>query len=370
MRRFPYINMDNHIQGESVKRLELLDYGRFFAAISVVLYHYSFNGIVNGKITSISLIPFVADWTKYGFLGVEFFFMISGYVIFHSAQRRTAAEFAVGRATRLYPVYWVAVLFTSFFAFFWGGELMSVSISQLTVNFTMLQMFVGVANVDGAYWTLAYELIFYFAVFVLLLCGLRNHLQKIFLCWPIVFIVALLLGWQNIFYLGGFFYYFSAGTLLAIIANRFSWQAALGLLTVYGLCVYTAANKAIGLTHSKGVEFSPIVISGIVTLFFLLFLFQNSNKGKSLTLPYSRFAGSITYPLYLIHAHFGYMFINQFATEDNKVVVSITALLIVLFTASIMHFVVEGKLHLIWQNMFRRIIGRPISIIQQSLVRA
>lgn len=352
-----------------MKRLELLDYGRFFAAISVVLYHYSFNGINNGKITSISHIPFVIEWTKYGFLGVEFFFMISGYVIFYSAQKRTAAEFAVGRATRLYPAYWVAILFTSFFAFFWGGDLMSVSAYQLAVNFTMLQMFVGVPNVDGVYWTLAYEMIFYFAVFVLLLCGLRNHLQKIFLCWPLVFIAALLLGWQNAFYLGGFFYYFSAGTLLAIIANKFSWQAALSLLTVYGLCVYTTANKAFGLTQSKGVEFSPIIMGGIVTLFFLVFLFQNSNKGKSLTLPFSRFAGAITYPLYLIHAHFGYMFINQFATEDNKVLISLLSLAIVLFSASVIHFVVEGKLHPIWQNMFKGIVGKPINFIQQSFVK-
>lgn len=64
-------------------RMELLDYGRFFAAISVVAYHYSFNGIKGGKITSIDVVSPIAESVfKYGYLGVDFFFIISGYVIF------------------------------------------------------------------------------------------------------------------------------------------------------------------------------------------------------------------------------------------------------------------------------------------------
>lgn len=101
-----------------MKRLQLLDYSRFIAAIMVVLYHYTFNGIENGKISTISHDESLVFFTKYGYLGVELFFMISGYVIFKSATGRTASEFAVGRATRLYPAYWFAVLFTSCFAFF------------------------------------------------------------------------------------------------------------------------------------------------------------------------------------------------------------------------------------------------------------
>ncbi|WP_164654758.1 acyltransferase family protein, partial [Pseudomonas viridiflava] len=95
-----------------MKRLELLDYGRFIAAIMAVLYHYTFNGIANGKLSSLSHIPELIEFTKYGYLGVELFFMISGYVIFYSARNRSAAQFAASRAIRLYPSYWFAVLFT------------------------------------------------------------------------------------------------------------------------------------------------------------------------------------------------------------------------------------------------------------------
>lgn len=65
-----------------MKRLELLDYSRFFAAIIVVAFHYTFNGINNGKIASIDYMPSVVSITKYGYIGVELFFMVSGYVIF------------------------------------------------------------------------------------------------------------------------------------------------------------------------------------------------------------------------------------------------------------------------------------------------
>lgn len=113
-----------------MSRLQLLDYGRFAAAIAVMLFHYTFNGTVNGKITSLTHIPELISITKYGYLGVEFFFMISGYVIFYSAKHRNAAQFVVARATRLYPAYWTAVLFTSCMIFFFGGEQMIIYLAK------------------------------------------------------------------------------------------------------------------------------------------------------------------------------------------------------------------------------------------------
>jgi peptidoglycan/LPS O-acetylase OafA/YrhL len=49
-----------------MRRLELLDYARFFAAIIVVLFHYTFNGIANGKIDSLEHIDSLIEFTKYG----------------------------------------------------------------------------------------------------------------------------------------------------------------------------------------------------------------------------------------------------------------------------------------------------------------
>ncbi len=100
-----------------MKRLELLDYGRFIAALCVLASHYLYNGILTGKINSIAPMPEVADIVKYGYLGVDFFFIISGYVIFFSAQNKSAGDFLTSRALRLFPAFWVAVLLTSTVAF-------------------------------------------------------------------------------------------------------------------------------------------------------------------------------------------------------------------------------------------------------------
>lgn len=352
-----------------MKRLELLDYGRFLAAIIVILFHYTFNGIVNGKISSIEHSSAIIDFTKYGYLGVELFFMISGYVIFFSARAGSAAKFAVGRAIRLYPSYWFAVLFTSLFALQWGGDLMSVHPGQVLFNLSMLQSYFGVMHVDGVYWTLVYEITFYSAVLLFLLCGLQKHLDTIFICWPVLLLVAGLVGGSKLPYLGGYYCYFAAGALFAVLRHDFRWPAVLSLVLAYALCVDYSAGKAATLTAQKGIEFSSLTIGLIVTAFFAFFVCQNTNKGQSLQLPWSRTFGALTYPIYLIHAHFGYMAISQFATEDNKVVVYVLTLLAVVAVAFFMHRVIEQKLAPLWKMLFNNVVGRPIDFVQNMALK-
>lgn len=348
-----------------MKRLELLDYGRFFASLTVVAFHYTFNGIANGKIDSISHIPSVIEITKYGYLGVELFFMISGYVIFFSAKNRSAAMFAESRAIRLYPAYWFAILFTSFFSLQWGGSIMSVYPNQIIANFSLMQSFVGIGHIDGVYWTLVYEVTFYFAVFTLLFFGFQKHLNSIFIYWPVLFCFSIMFGFQSKPYLGGYYYYFSAGALFALLADKFDRRALFSLMVVYVLCVYFSVSKVDRLINTKGVEYSALVIGVIVTSFFVLLAYQNSKKGQLLSIPMSRLAGSLTYPIYLIHAHFGYMFISQFATEDNKFSIYLLTLFIVIIVSMFIHFIIEKKLAFLWDKIFYHIIRVPVNSVQK-----
>ena len=347
-----------------MKRLALLDYGRFFAVIIVVLFHYTFNGIANGKISSISHIPSVIAFTKYGYLGVELFFMISGYVIFFSARNATAAKFAVSRSLRLYPAYWFAVLFTSLFALHYGGDLMSVNLAQILANLSMLQYYLGIQHVDGVYWTLVYEITFYAAVFFLLFCGFREKLNSIFICWPILFFIGILLKIQHMPFMGNYYYYFCAGALFAILKERFTWPAMLSLLVSYVCCIVFSTGNAGLLTQSKGIEFSPVVIGVAISLFFILFACQNLPKAQSLRLPFSEIAGALTYPIYLIHAHFGYMLISKFATEENKVLMYVMTFSLVLAIAFFIHKVIEVRFAHVWKNLFISTVGRFVDFLQ------
>jgi peptidoglycan/LPS O-acetylase OafA/YrhL len=351
-----------------MRRLELLDYGRFFAAINVIFFHYLFNGIHNGKISSITYIPEVIDLVKYGYLGVEFFFMISGYVIFFSAKNRNASQFAVSRAVRLYPAFWVAVIFTSFFAMFWGGNQMTVYPSLILSNFSMVSPIFGRDFVDGVYWTLIYELKFYALILLLLIFGAQNKLDSIFLLWPVIISIAIFLGKDNLPYLGSYFCYFSAGTILALMKERKSALHYLSLLLAIYLCISFSAGKASSMSEAKGIFYSEIIIGCIVAMFFMFFIAANSKTGSNLKLYGSRLLGGLTYPIYLIHAHFGYMFISQFATEENKISIYILTILIVLSIAYIIHVFAEKKPSHFWNIFFNRIVGRPIEFLNYKAI--
>lgn len=347
-----------------MRRLELLDYGRFFAAIIVVLFHYTFNGIANGKIDSIVHISPLIDFTKYGYLGVELFFMISGFVIFHSAKNRTPAQFAVSRAVRLYPSYWFAVVFTSIFALYWGGDSMSVYPSQVIVNLTLLQNYLGIGHVDGVYWTLVYEIKFYAIVFVLLIAGLQKHLSLIFTLWPVAMLGAFITGYDYLPYLGGYFYYFAAGALFAILQSDKSPKNILSTMISFLLCLLYSTSKASIKAETTGVYFSEFIVGLIILGFFVFFILQNSKKVQLLKLPFSKTLGALTYPVYLIHAHFGYMFISKYAREDNKIFIYIVTVSIVLSVSYFMHKVIEVRFSNVWKALFMGTLYKVIYKVQ------
>jgi peptidoglycan/LPS O-acetylase OafA/YrhL len=346
-----------------MRRLELLDYGRFFAAIIVVCFHYTFNGIANGKIDSIVHINPLIVFTKYGYLGVGLFFMISGFVIFHSAKNRTPAQFAVSRAVRLYPSYWFAVVFTSMFALYWGGT-MSVYPSQVFVNFTMLQNYLGFEHVDGVYWTLVYEIKFYAIVLVLLIVGLQKYLNLIFTLWPVAMFGAYITGYDYLVYLGGYFYYFSAGALFAILKTDKSLMNVISTIISFLLCLLYSMNDALIKSETTGVYFSEFIVGLIILGFFAFFIFQNLPRVQLIKLPFSKILGALTYPVYLIHAHFGYMFISKYATEDNKIFIYIVTVSIVLSVSYFMHKFIEVRLSHVWEVLFMGTLYKVIYKVQ------
>lgn len=352
-----------------MKRNQLLDYGRFFAAFCVLMFHYLFNGINNGKITSISEIPEVVEIVKYGYLGVDFFFIISGYVIFFSSKNRSAREFVVSRAVRLCPAFWVAVIFTSCFAMFWGGNDMSVSYLRFIANFSMATIVYGGKFVDGVYWTLTYELHFYALILLFLVIGAKNKVEKVFLLWPFLIWSSVFFNLSYLPYLSGSYCYFSIGGLFAIIKEKKTILTVVSLLVNMILCVFIAVSNAEQLALSKGIFYSEFIVGVIVICFFVFFAVCNSKIGSELNLYGSKILGGITYPVYLIHAHFGYMFLSQFATEENKVIIYFIVVIIVLLIATFIHVLIELKYSEFWKKNLDYIVGRPVENFNKLAVK-
>jgi peptidoglycan/LPS O-acetylase OafA/YrhL len=229
---------------------------------------------------------------------------------------------------------------------------MSVNPIQVLVNFTILQNYLGFDHVDGVYWTLVYEIKFYAIVFVLLIVGLQNYLNLIFTLWPVAMFVAYITGYDYLAYLGGYFYYFSAGVLFAILKTDQSLKNVISTIISFLLCLMYSMNDASIKSESTGVYFSEVIVGLIILGFFAFFIFQNFPRVQLLNLPFSKTLGALTYPVYLIHAHFGYMFISKYATEDNKIFIYIVTVSIVLTVSYFMHKFIEVRLSNVWKALF------------------
>jgi peptidoglycan/LPS O-acetylase OafA/YrhL len=64
-------------------RVETLDLLRAVAVLAVLFYHYAFRGAAADAFTDVSL-PALVPLAKYASLGVQLFFVISGFVIAYS----------------------------------------------------------------------------------------------------------------------------------------------------------------------------------------------------------------------------------------------------------------------------------------------
>jgi peptidoglycan/LPS O-acetylase OafA/YrhL len=350
-----------------MKRLDLLDYGRLLAALSVMAFHYFFNGIRNGKIETITAVPELSAVAAYGYLGVHFFFMISGYVIFFSASGRRASEFLVSRAVRLFPAFWIAVALTSACAMLLAGPSMAVTPRQVLVNLTMVPALFGAPYVDGVYWTLQLELTFYALVLLVLLMGLRERLATLALAWPVAILAVTLTGRSWVPLLGGFYAFFAAGAVLAAAHDRRGPLPILAGLLCAWLCVSAAVLEAAAASGS-GISYSAVVVGAVVLLMFAFFMILNTQAGHALRLPGARLAGALTYPIYLVHAHIGYMLLTRLGNDSNRRLVYPLVIAIVLLLAGAVHWA-ERRLRSSSRALFERLLGRPLAWIEDKVVR-
>jgi exopolysaccharide production protein ExoZ len=93
-------------------KIESIEALRFFAALLVVLYHANFNLPIPAGMTRVDMTG-PLTWFQNGNVGVDIFFVISGFVMYTSSVRRKvfdAVGFLRDRFWRIFPVLWAALL--------------------------------------------------------------------------------------------------------------------------------------------------------------------------------------------------------------------------------------------------------------------
>lgn len=327
-------------------RFHEIDLLRFIAAFAVLLFHYTFRG---GGPDNLSVVTFpeLGNIFKYGYLGVELFFIVSGFVVLLTAMNRNAREFVVSRVTRLYPAYWACVTLTVLAIVALGGSRYSATLPQYFVNLTMLQDFVHVSPLDNVYWSLTIELKFYFLVFLIVAAGQIHRLQYFLGAWLVASMLLDIVGGYNairFFLFPGHSYFFIAGAAFLLI-----WLHGISVYRVLLLAVSYAGAVRFAIVDIKTfsdfvkVEFDPLIIGSIISILFGIFLLIAFRKTAWLDRRGFLTVGALTYPLYLIHQNIGFMIFNAAAPYVPRYVLLIATTALVIALAYAVHRWIERR---------------------------
>lgn len=297
------------------QRFHVIDVLRFAAAMFVLLYHFTAAGpyAPYSLVGPGDLYPHLEPITRYGFLGVEMFFLISGFVILASALGRNAGEFAISRFSRIYPTFWAGLVISIISLAIFLGPRFDLSLRQILSNVGLLQVVMREPHVDPVYWTLWVELQFYGWVFLMILFGFVQRVRIWLSVWLAITVIYAITGqpakmallihpeYSSLFIAGAVFY----------LASREGYKP----FHVIMLLVSWAVSVRFAFPHTgvyvRGMTLTDQLVSaGVVTAFYGIFLLVSLHK---LRIPGSKLVmilGGLTFPLYVVHHDFGRHAIN------------------------------------------------------------
>jgi peptidoglycan/LPS O-acetylase OafA/YrhL len=285
-------------EGRQNRFLEL-DYLRGLAALSVVIFHYTY-GYDNG----LHHLNSNKYYFRYGNLGVQLFFIISGFVIFMTLEKaKNSADFFISRFSRLYPAYWGAILISLTFVSIFKSPFNfdEFTLKQLFLNITMLQHWFKVKDIDGAYWTLAVELTFYFLMWILFYFNKLKHVELFALGWLFLSLLNQIfkLPYNNI--IQQIFILTNAPMfVVGIVFYNVKTKQGYNFLRTF-LLLFSLLIESI-IVYKSTLSVLPILILVFFYLIFILILKKDFVLRKNKIL---LFFGTISYSLYLIHENIG-----------------------------------------------------------------
>lgn len=317
-----------------------------------MLFHYFSLWFPPNKTTSYYPYGKSYDFFHFGYLGVEFFFMISGFVIaFTLTQTNGFVEFWKKRFIRLFPSMFVCssitlILFLLFdsdnlipYSHSFINFLVSITfISPQIANKILLQFNISGNYINGSYWSLWPEIQFYFVASSLYFLNKKNFVKNIAYFSLIIFWLnfsALIIfentltintlhlsfnhqqieSYKNLSNTVFNYLYYSMYFLIGILffqlysREKVMISVMLIILSAFSLLIY---ENYINLN-----QFLPFyILAGMLVLFAVFILFHN--KLSFLAIKPITSIGIASYSLYLIHEPIGILLINKYAGLFGK----------------------------------------------------
>ena len=338
-------------------RLDTLDSFRFFAILAVMLFHY-FTRWTPPQY-NISLYPYGSKFNffPYGKYGVQFFFIISGFVITYTLSTTDSVkDFWKKRFVRLFPAMFLAsvityiciISFDSKMLFPHGHSITNLLYSLSFVSPDLLNSIlapVGIRGnyINGSYWSLWPEIQFYFLVSTLYFLNKKDFIRNFFIIVLIFSAVRLFVGnlkttntfhihigenvipWYNywigqVFDLPTYILWFFNGVLFhEVYFKKAGKQGFIFLFISIFLTFY--------FDHAKDL----LTVDAVILLMFGLFLWKPSVFSGRFVGMFNK-VGVASYFLYLIHEDLGVLIINRVGPLFGALSWLFTLLLIVTFS--------------------------------------
>lgn len=325
--------------GATSERLAGLDLLRLLAAFAVVAFHFGYAGPARGMMET--GFPAISVVAKYGFLGVDLFFLISGYVICASAHGRTWREFAAARFLRLYPAHVVCMTATAVVLVLLGTRGAPVTGQAWLANLTMVAPLLGQPFMDGAYWSIVVEMVFYGWVGLLVALGwLEKRLLTILTVWLAVAAFNELFVQVRAVRLGLCTEYaalFASGMLIQRLRAGERSHHAFGLLGfAFGLGALHSleSQRVIAHIYGDGISLPLLLVlhAGIYAVFLGSLCASRWIKPGRLVLT----IGALTYPLYLVHQQAGYALIDALSPHVGSwAALAVTTVAVICFAYAV-----------------------------------
>ncbi|WP_051242385.1 acyltransferase family protein [Stappia stellulata] len=321
-----------------------LDVLRVLAVAAVAWFHFGFRMQVTGEAGPLMAVE-PGELARYGYLGVSIFFAISGYVISISTEGRDAYGFAVARVARLWPTFVVCMSLTALVMLAVPGLGLPAGLAPYLANLTMLAPFLGQPFMDGAYWSIVVEIIFYAWVGLLMVVRVwRNWQVWIAAVWLVIAALDLAVFGSDLLrrlLLTDFAGFFAFGMMLRALERK---EAAAGVVLVAAFVQSLAGAAAFAARLPDlyvGAAFSVPVVLGSVAGGLAMLVLLVRLPARALPVAAVSLAGRATYPFYLLHQHIGYAAYFLFVPILGFAVTSMALIASLIAAALLVSLVVE-----------------------------
>ena len=328
-------------------RVPTLDLARLIAAACVVIFHFGFHGGVIHQYLD-TYRPSLGAWTRYGYLGVNVFFVISGFVIAWSAEGAKPFDFAWRRWLRVYPTFIFCVCLTTCVVIAARDPHFYVTLPQFLAHAIVDPRRFGLVFIDGVYWTIVSECQFYaFVALGLSIPWLRSRKTACIWAWFGLTLLneyvldlrmlryALVTQWSGFFILGMM--------LFRLKTRAFKLSDATLALAAFAVGLQLELKDA-QYRFRIAPDYSPWIVGLVLTSSIALLVFSMRFRFRPAVENELRRLGMISYPLYLLHGTIGYILINRLEPRTGLLGAIAITLLFVLALASFVAFVVEPRL--------------------------